>query len=137
MPDPKFDLQRELKRERVGNVKNNSATLAAYSHDASIFEVRPQAVVQPQNTHQLQKLVKFVADHKRDHPELSLTARSAGTDMSGGAVNDSIIVSMEKFSHVEPTHNATVWAEPGVFYRDFEKKTLREGLLMPSYPASR
>src|SRR6185295_2350599 len=29
-------------------------------------------------------------------------------------------------------------AEPGMFYRDFEKKTLAErGMLLPSYPASR
>jgi FAD/FMN-containing dehydrogenase len=27
--------------------------------------------------------------------------------------------------------------EPGVFYRDFEKETLKQGLLLPSYPASR
>jgi FAD/FMN-containing dehydrogenase len=32
-------------------------------------------------------------------------------------------------------HSAT--AEPGVYYRDFEKRTLAEGWLMPSYPASR
>jgi FAD/FMN-containing dehydrogenase len=28
-------------------------------------------------------------------------------------------------------------AEPGVYYRDFEKRTLEKGWLMPSYPASR
>jgi FAD/FMN-containing dehydrogenase len=27
--------------------------------------------------------------------------------------------------------------EPGVYYRDFEKETLKEGWIMPSYPASR
>ena len=27
--------------------------------------------------------------------------------------------------------------EPGVYYRDFEKETLKKGLILPSYPASR
>src|SRR2546421_89546 len=63
-----------------------------YSHDASLFEVVPQLVVMPKNSADVQKLVKLVAKHKKKMPQLSLTARSAGTDMSGGAVNDLQVV---------------------------------------------
>ncbi len=83
-------------------------------------------------------LVAFVAKHKKDNPGLSLTARSAGTDMSGGAINDSIIVDFSKhFTTIKKVGKTTAHAEPGVFYRDFDLATLRHNSLMPSYPASR
>jgi FAD/FMN-containing dehydrogenase len=40
-------------------------------------------------------------------------------------------------NHVTAVTEHSATAEPGVYYRDFEKKTLGEGWLMPSYPASR
>ena len=73
-----------------GEVFTDEATLYKYSRDASIFEIMPACVVCPKNSHDVQELVKFVG--RINHPpELSITARAAGTDMSGGAINDSII----------------------------------------------
>jgi len=34
-------------------------------------------------------------EHKSNNANLSVTARSAGTDMSGGAINESIIVELQ------------------------------------------
>ncbi|MEK9186263.1 MAG: FAD-binding oxidoreductase, partial [Patescibacteria group bacterium] len=68
----------------------------------------------------------------------SLTARSAGTDMTGGPLNESIILDFTKhFSQIGEVCGEEITAEPGVYYRDFEKKTLEKGMMMPSYPASR
>jgi FAD/FMN-containing dehydrogenase len=79
-----------------------------------------------------------VAANKAVMPELSVTARSAGTDMSGGAINESIIVDFTKYftdiSHVDHTRART---QPGVMYEAFEKETLKYNALMPTYPASR
>jgi len=53
-------------------------------------------------------------------------------------LNESIILDftahMNKVIEVGVDYAIT---EPGAFYRDFEKETLKKGLLMPSYPASR
>src|SRR5207244_2405397 len=38
---------------------------------------------------------------------------------------------------IEQTTPAMAQAQPGVFYRDFEKETLKYNALMPSFPASR
>jgi FAD/FMN-containing dehydrogenase len=58
--------------------------------------------------------------------------------MSGGAINDSIIVDfLEHFKAIEKVTATSAQAQPGVFYRDFEPETLKHGALMPSYPASR
>jgi len=121
-----------------GELDDAPATLDFYSHDASMFELRPQLVVKPKDTTDVEKLVKLVAAQKSSHEDLSLTARSAGTCMSGGAINDSVIVDFQKhFTKIEKVTATTAQTQPGVFYRDFEPETLKHGALMPTYPASR
>ncbi len=128
----------ELADHIEGEIDLSVKTRDFYSHDASMFELVPKAVVFPKNARDIQKLVNFVAEHKKAHPRLSITARSAGTDMTGGAINDSIIMDMtkhfDKILEVTPTHGRVM---PGVHYRDFEKATLKHNALMPSFPASR
>ncbi len=121
-----------------GEIEDDTATLDFYSHDASMFELRPKLVVAPQDTADVETLVKFIAGQKPKHHGLSLTARSAGTDMSGGAINSSIIVDFQKhFNKIENVTATSAQTQPGVFYRDFEPETLKHGALMPTYPASR
>jgi FAD/FMN-containing dehydrogenase len=121
-----------------GQTDTSDATLETYSHDASMFEIKPQLVVVPQDAKDVERLVSVVANAKKAHPNLSLTARSAGTDMSGGAINDSIIVDFNKhFTKTAEVSATAAHAQPGVFYRDFEKETLKYKALMPTYPASR
>jgi FAD/FMN-containing dehydrogenase len=121
-----------------GEIDNTPATLDLYSHDASMFELRPKLVVAPKDGKDIEALVQLVAKEKKKHPHLSLTARSAGTDMSGGAINDSVIVDFRKhFTKIKEITPRTAQVQPGVLYRDFEPKTLKHGALMPTYPASR
>ncbi len=133
------DLKQQLAATGfAGEMDDTDKTREFYSHDASLFEVKPQLVVMPKDSKDVQKLVSFVAKNKAKMPRLSLTARSAGTDMSGGAINEGIIVDFNK--HFTKIHSVTpteAHAQPGVFYRDFEKETLKHKAIMPSYPASR
>ncbi len=131
-------LLNELKTLLKGDVATDEETLTTFSHDKSIFAVRPQVVVFPKDDEDVQALVKFVSKHKRAHPDLSLTARAASTCMSGGGLNTSIIVSfMKYFNHAPIFHKRYTTVEPGMYYRDFEKETLKHGLLYPPYPSSR
>lgn len=121
-----------------GEIDVSSETLDFYSHDASLFELRPKVVVSPMETDDLIRLVKAVNENKPKVPSLSLTARSGGTCMSGGAINDSVIIDFNKhFINLERVTGSSAVTQPGVFYRDFEKATLAHGGLMPSFPASR
>jgi FAD/FMN-containing dehydrogenase len=133
-----LDLRSSLQTNFQGDLDDSEATLSLYSHDASLFEIRPKLVAYPKNTADVQTLVRFVTEHKTEDPTLSLTARSAGTDMSGGAINASIIVDFSRYLNtiksVSPDFGTV---EPGCFYRDFEKATLAYGAIMPTYPASR
>ncbi len=123
-----------LKQVFRGDVDVSTATLETYSHDASLFEVRPQAVVFPKDSKDIQELVKWA----NTEGGVSLTARSGGTCMSGGAINDSVIIDFTKYMNqiVEVTDEYAIM-QPGVFYRDLEIETLKRKRIMPTYTASK
>lgn len=149
-------LKNEIKTFFKGDVEDSSKTLEHYSHDYSIFEVKPELVVFPKDAEDIKNLVKFL-NKKREEGfiYLSITARGAGTDMTGGPLNDSIILDTSRYmggvlevktgkfgKQKSPTGHdfeisGTARALPGTYYRDFEKETLKAGLIMPCYPASR
>src|SRR5690606_18908959 len=87
-----MNLKVELEKIITGDVYDDGETLKKYSRDTSLFEVKPQVVVYPKNKKDVEKLVTFVAENKSAEPGLSVTARSAGTDMTGGPLNESIIL---------------------------------------------
>jgi FAD/FMN-containing dehydrogenase len=121
-----------------GEVSDSQEELKKFSEDASIFRIKPQLVVKPQDAEDVKKLVKFAAEKKKSYPGLSLTARAAGTDMSGGPLNESLILDFTAhFNRILEVGENYAITEPGVYYRDFEKETLKKNLLLPSYPASR
>lgn len=121
-----------------GELDDSPATKDFYSHDASLFEIKPQLIVFPKDSQDTQVLVQQTAKHKKIIPDLSLTARSAGTDMAGGAINDSVIIDFSRhLNKIEKVTATEAQAQPGTFYRDFEAATLKHKALMPSYPASR
>jgi len=134
------NLINQLKQDFKGDVATDEETLRVHSFDKSIFEIKPEMVVYPKNGLDLCKLVRFVGKNKKKHPNLSLTARTAGTCMSGGDLNTSIIVDFMKYFNHTPTihtNNQTATVEPGIFYRDFEKETLKHHLIYAPYPSSR
>jgi FAD/FMN-containing dehydrogenase len=121
-----------------GDIETDVTTREKYSHDASLFEMMPMLVVAPKSPADVERLVQLTTEMKNTLPELSLTARSAGTDMSGGAINDSVIVDFNRYlTAIKEVTPELAHTQPGVFYRDFEKATLAQNALMPSYPASR
>lgn len=131
-------LLEELKQNLKGDIATDDTTLSTYSHDASLFEVKPQAVVFPKDEDDVKNLVAFVNKHKKEYLSLSLTGRAAGTDMGGGAINESIIVAFEKYFNNPIAINGNIaTTQPGVYYRDFEAETLKHNLIFASYPASR
>ena len=121
-----------------GEIDSSDATRETYSHDASLFELVPKVVVHPKDSKDIQSLVRWVLENKKKHPELSITPRSAGTDMSGGAIGQSIVADMTTHMNVLRSMSRTsASVQPGLYYRDFDAKTIKLGVMMPSYPASR
>lgn len=133
-------LADELRKVVRGEVLDDTKSLDAYSRDASLFRVVPQAVVRPQDAADVSAVVKLVAQKKaQNHKlDLSITARAAGTDMSGGPLNTSIILDttahLNKLLEVGDDYAVV---EPGMYFRDFDRETKKKDLELPSYTASR
>jgi FAD/FMN-containing dehydrogenase len=125
-----------------GDVEESSAERTKYSRDTSLFTKMPQLVVYPKDAHDVSELVKAANGARAHGMNVSVTARSAGTDMSGGPLTDSIVAVFTKYMNKvievgkEGDHGFAV-TEPGAYYRDFEKETLKQNFILPSYPASR
>lgn len=119
-----------------GEVESDAATRATYSRDASLFKVVPQAVAFPRDADDVCALVAFV--NANTHLNISLTARAAGTDMTGGPLTESLVVDFARhMNHIRTVGYGTAITEPGALYRDFAKAVAAHGFLLPSYTASK
>ncbi len=135
-----MSLGGDLKKLVQGEVEDAPAVLQTYSRDASLFAVTPQIVFHPKDATDIGVVVEYAAKQKEQKPDstISLTARSAGTDMSGGPLNTSIILDMTKhFNHLLELGADYAVVEPGMYFRDFDKETQNKNLELPSYTASR
>jgi FAD/FMN-containing dehydrogenase len=131
-------LTDEIKFFLHGDVAVDDASLEAASRDYSIFKVRPEIIVFPKDVEDLKNLVAFVKKKKAGGENISLTGRSAGTDMTGGPLTTGIVVSFTKyFNHIVEIGSDETKVEPGVYFRDLEKELTARGLLYPAFPASK
>jgi FAD/FMN-containing dehydrogenase len=131
-------LKDEVRKKIRGDVATDKKTLSAYSEDYSIFKIGPEVVVFPKDREDVEALVELVSEKKKNGEDISLTGRSAGTDMSGGPLSQSIVVGFTKYlNHIREIGNDFVVVEPGVYFRDLEKELNKKGLLFPAYPASK
>jgi FAD/FMN-containing dehydrogenase len=138
-------LTQQLASLVKGDVADDKATRNTYARDTSVLERTPEVVVFPTDAADVSAVVGFVRTERENGADISVTARSAGTDMTGGSLTDSIQMvftkHMNHIGEIVPAHGtdeARATTEPGVYYRDFEKATLaKAGALLPSFPASR
>lgn len=158
-------MKDEIRKFFEGDIDDTYSTLSKYSRDASIFEVKPKLVVFPKHAKDIERLVewanqKSINDQKlgvKTENPVSLSVRAAGTCMSGGSLNESIIIDVMKYFNqigdirpvapytIRPNFpksyeveiSAEIKVGPGVYYRDLEKKLNSAGLLLPCYTASK
>ena len=132
-----IDLEK-LKQNFGGEIDASEETRKTFSRDASIFEITPEVVVSPRDVADVRNLVQFASTEKKAGHYIGLTPRAGGTDMTGAAISNSVIVDFTKYlNRVGEVEHKTIHAQPGAYYRDFEKVTLAGNLIMPSYPASK
>jgi FAD/FMN-containing dehydrogenase len=137
--DYKEDLIKEIQKRIKGEVSVDEEVLEFHSRDTSIFKRRPELVVFPHTIEDIQELVLIVNEFKSKIENLSITARSGGTCMSGGTITDSIALDMKYFDKLKKFSKEEMSAivEPGLYYRDFEKVADQNDVVYPSYPASK
>ena len=109
----------ELKTHFKGEIYTDFKRRHAYSHDASIYELTPDVALAPIDSDDIKHLVRLVTASKHLSPGLSITARGAGTNMSGGAIGSSIVIDMAKhFTDIRGVQANVLHAQPGANITD-------------------
>lgn len=122
-----------------GDSAVDTATLAPYARDISIFTISPSSVFFPKNVNDIVHLVTEKNKEKKTNPSASLTVRAGGTCMSGGPLNSDSIVDMTRYMNkvsINPKA-LTATVETGAYFRDIEDKAKEHGLMFAPYPSSR
>lgn len=130
-------LKETIAKRIKGDVTDDAVTRAKLSRDMSIFERTPSLVVYPKDTEDVCELVKAIGEAKKAGENVSVTGRSAGTDMSGGPLTSSVVAVFTKYMNkMWPVNGEHATCEPGTYDRDFEAAVAKKGYVLPCYPAS-
>ncbi len=119
------------------NIKISTAPedLLCYGFDASGLEASPSAVVWPEQTEDVVKIMKYAYENG-----VPVVPRGAGTGMTGGAVpvSGAIMLSLEKMNSIldVDSENLSVLCEPGIINGRLQRDLERTGLFYPPDPAS-
>ncbi len=122
-------------REAIGSEKvlTDTPTRTAYSIDASIYKAVPEAVVLIQNAKDLEQTLQYA---KSRH--IPLTARSGGTNLTGNAVGEGIILEFSQLHQILERNDHAGWArvQPGMVYAELNKQLAEHGWVFPPDPSS-
>lgn len=128
-----------LRQHIVGEVLTSPSVRKFFSTDGSVFSVTPQAVVYPRSTDDIRKIARFSWQLAERGKAVPITARGAGSDQSGGALGDGIILAfpahLNKLLELDTKRNFAR-VQPGLNYRNFQDTIKTHGRFLPPYPSS-
>ena len=125
------DLRRMLGADKV---KDDFPTITAYSVDASIYKVVPKAVVTAETEEDIAATVAYAVS-----AGVPITPRAAGTNLTGSAVGEGIILDCGRMNRILELNVAERWVrvQPGLNLNEFNKKLEPHGLMFGPDPSSR
>lgn len=131
--DPQRErIEADLRGLVGGTVRCDELFCQMYATDASLYEIRPIAVVRPRSTDDVVACVRYAADHK-----LPIHARGAGTGLAGESLGPGIVLdfshSMRRVLRVE---NDLVTVQPGVIHGKLNRALARDGRMFGPDPAT-
>jgi glycolate oxidase len=116
-------------------VLSSEMDLTLYGYDASLEKGRPDAVVIPDSTEEVSKVVSLA--HREGIP---VVARGSGTNLSGGTIptKGGIVIHFSKMNRILEVDipNRCVTVEPGVITLDLQNQVLKQGFIYAPDPAS-
>ena len=134
MPDTSRAVASDL-RHLLGSdsVKDDEPTKTAYAVDASIYRVVPQAVVLVESEAQIQTVVRYAGSRG-----IPLTARAAGTNLTGSAIGSGIILDVSRLHRILELNREERWArvQPGIVLAELNKQLAWQGMMFGPDPSS-
>ncbi len=126
-------LAEYLNRHTIGNVFDRPSICEAYSTDRSILKITPRLVAIPESTDDIRKLLRFADQLAGRDFELPVTVRGTGLDKTGASIGDGLVISMEKFCHIEEidVRGRLVRVQPGITLGRLNEVLRLQGMWLP------
>ncbi len=124
----------EIRAAITGEVRTDRLSRALYATDGSIYEIFPDCLVLPRTAEDVAATVRICSKHR-----VPLTARGAGTGLTGGAVNGGVQLDCSRWLNrivgIDPqARTATV--EAGVVLDELNDQLKPHGLYFAPDPAT-
>ena len=131
MDQEQVRIQEDLRGLLAGDVLCDDLFLQLYASDASVYEIRPQAVVRPRHLADVVSCVGYAAEH-----QIPLRARGAGTGLAGESLGNGIVIDFSRYMNrlLRVTkHTATV--QPGLVHANLNRTLAASGRIFGPDPA--
>lgn len=127
-----------LQEHISGEVSLSRDVRESMSRDGSVLKVKPEMVIYPKNTNDIRKVARFSWQLAERGHVLPITARGAGTDVTGAAIGSGIILSltahMNRIFEFEPKQRL-VRLQPGVMAGTLSSALGLQGVRIPALPS--
>ena len=127
-------FQQELTERVAGDVAFDDVVLGAFATDASIYQIRPVAVVRPRDEKDVLAAIDVAAKHA-----VSILPRGGGTSLGGQAVGEAMVLEFTKYMNKVLELNVEqrwVRVQPGVVLDELNAQLAPHGLLFAPDPAT-
>ncbi len=124
-----------LQQHVDGEVVTSDEVLNYFSTDESILQQRPLLALYPRSDKDIRKTARFTWQLAEKGRSVSMTARGNGTDLTGGALGDGIIVAMtahmNKVIELDPKSGVVV-VEAGINLDKLQQVLQTHGRFLPA-----
>jgi len=123
-----------LQSQLDGDVLYSELSRALYSSGASLFRIKPQAIVQVKSRDDLVKTIQFAREHK-----IPITPRGGGTSRAGNELGRGMLIDFSKYlTRVIELNVEEKWitVEPGIVLSELNKLLKPHNLYFPIDPST-
>ncbi|MFO0916425.1 MAG: FAD-linked oxidase C-terminal domain-containing protein [Pirellulales bacterium] len=126
-------IQADLRGLLKGDVRCDDLFLQLYASDASIFEIKPLAVVRPRHSDDVVACVQYARENK-----LPIHARGAGSGLSGESLGPGLVMDFSRYMRrLIRDDGDTVCVQPGVTLERLNRYLAHSGRVYGPDPANR
>ncbi len=128
-------LMQSLASTLAGDLLDSELSRSLYSSGASLYRIKPRAIVQPRNVDDLVATIRFAGEHR-----IPITARGGGTSRTGNELGFGIVVDFSKYLNQVIEFDANeklVRVQPGIVLADLNAYLKPHGLYFPIDPSTK
>jgi FAD/FMN-containing dehydrogenase len=128
-----------LQEHLVGEVMTSADARRYFATDGSIFTITPALIAYPRGENDVRKTARFTWQLAERGRVIPITARGAGTDQSGAALGEGIILAftahMHRILELDDKSGVAI-VEPGANYGKLQQTLQTHDRYLPPFPAS-